>query len=137
MPTCIHPGCSNFGNPKKQGYCNFHGNSMGIQETALPPIQCPYAHCHVDPIRGYCGPTVRVDGLELPTGFTIIVERVPVPGDCIVSRVQSNSGWNIWMANSYGRVASVNETNGTALIHFGCDSLINMSYSEGHFVVIE
>ena len=113
---------------------------MGIQETALPPIQCLHAHCHVDPIiRDYSGPSVRIDGLELPTGFTIIVNRVvPVPGDFILSRVESShNGWNVWMANSIGRVASVNETNGTAIIHFTCDSLMNLSYSEGHFVVIE
>lgn len=111
---------------------------MGIQETALPPIQCPHALCHAPSIRG-SGQSVTIDGLELPTGYTRIVNRVPVPGDSIVTKVEvSNSGgWDINMANTYAKVATVNETNGTALIHFSCSSLISMSYSLGQFVVIE
>jgi hypothetical protein len=137
MSKCVHLDCPNFGNPKKSGYCNSHASSLGIKETDIRSI-CPHALCHVE-MRGsgFGGPTITVNGLELPNGFTRIVERIPIPGDVILSRVEVSQGYNFWMSNSYGRVATVNEADGTALIHFACDSLLSLSYAEGQFVVIE
>jgi len=80
---------------------------------------------------------VSIDGIDLPSGYSTIVNRTPVPGDVIISRVERSQGYNIWLSNSLGSVASVNEADGTALIHFSCDSLFLMSYALRDFVVIE
>ena len=130
MSSCVENGCSNFGNALRRGYCNFHANGLSIA------ISCCHDICHSEGnFRGFNGPSVYIGSIELPNGFSTIAERVPIPGDYIISTVAMNS----WMSNSLGRVATVNAADEQALIHFECSSLLTMSFGSHNkqFVVIE
>lgn len=134
MSRCINSGCSHFGNTKKQGYCNACASSHihhlpYISETK----KCTYDHCHVRRHGGFGGDICMVNGLDLPTGFTKIVDRTPIPGDVILTVVIKD----YWMSNSVATIATVNEADGTALVHFDCSTLSVMSYKTPEFVVIE
>ena len=133
MAHCITPECLNFGNLRRQGYCNHHANILGIIETTAAEAvqQCPYPHCHEEErFAGFSVGSTWVDGIELPCGFTGLIDRKPVPGDCIISVREFRQGHNIWLSNSFGRVAEVYEARGQALIHFACDSLFAIPYAD-------
>jgi hypothetical protein len=127
--SCAQAGCGNYGNSKKQGYCNAHGDALGIAAANV----CEYTLCHGGQVGFGSGPSLMVQGVELPSGFTKILTRPPVPGDTVITMVNVAA----WMSNSVGRVATVDESRGQALIHFACFDSHMMSYAHKHFVVIE
>lgn len=136
MTRCVQNGCGNYGNPRKQNYCNHHAKELGIKERDLVREPCIHEHCH--DIRHGAGrrddESRYVDDLELPDGYSI-VSRDPIPGDVVLSRVEVTIGYCPYLRNTIARVALVDETTKRALIHFSCDELVYLHYED--FAVIE
>ncbi len=129
---CVQSGCDSFANWKKQGYCNAHATSLGINEAAFEDFLIPEvrALCNAND-NAFTGEWIPFNGIELPAPFTRIANRTPVVGDCVVTRVDIGG----WMSNSKGSVFEVHEDAQIAYIHLGYNDWAPLSFDS--FVICE
>eukprot|EP00297_Palpitomonas_bilix_P014551 CAMPEP_0113881700 /NCGR_PEP_ID=MMETSP0780_2-20120614/8527_1 /TAXON_ID=652834 /ORGANISM="Palpitomonas bilix" /LENGTH=136 /DNA_ID=CAMNT_0000868597 /DNA_START=161 /DNA_END=571 /DNA_ORIENTATION=+ /assembly_acc=CAM_ASM_000599 len=111
---CRSKGCDNYANPLRKHYCNACGSQLGIPVPPKPEYHVPeevQALCAANDVDTDRRRWTFVGDTELPSPFTKIVDRKPVVGDCVVTKVPVGS----WLDNSFGWIIGL-EDGGASII---------------------
>ena len=132
MNRCKASNCSNYANKKREFYCNSCADKFQINFNNNGIMNCFNSICpfkNEDQIPKWNANFLPQNkDIELPAGFTGIVDKMPEIGDHVITLV----GVGCWMTNSYERVYGI--VDGNYKIHFACDSIYSVRRND--FVVI-